>query len=119
MDARTSPGAATLQYIDDVIGYLREAGFSMVMAGHALSVLDSYVRGFAMQEASLPLDPGGSVEAATESILQQEHMAHGAFPHLGEMAATLVLQPGYAYGNEFVFGLGLILDGLEAPHGWA
>ena len=24
-----------------------------------------------------------------------------------------VLQPGYDYGNEYQFGLGLILDGLE------
>jgi hypothetical protein len=43
-------------------------------------------------------------------------MMDGAFPHLAEMAATLVLQPGYAYGNEFDFGIRLILDGLEAAH---
>lgn len=30
------------------------------------------------------------------------------------MAATLILQPGYAYGNEFAFGLRVILDGLES-----
>ncbi|MFM9877484.1 MAG: hypothetical protein ACKVOG_06510 [Rhodoglobus sp.] len=36
----------------------------------------------------------------------QEH------PHLAEMAASLILQPGYAYGNEFEFGLELILDGI-------
>ena len=32
------------------------------------------------------------------------------------MAVTLILQPGYAYGNEFEFGLELVLDGLEAAH---
>ena len=25
-----------------------------------------------------------------------------------------VLKPGYSYGDEFGFGLGLVLDGLEA-----
>jgi hypothetical protein len=30
------------------------------------------------------------------------------------MAVKLILQPGYAYGNEFEFGLRVILDGIEA-----
>jgi AcrR family transcriptional regulator len=113
LDSRTTPGAATLRYLDSVIAFLRAAGFSVAMAAHALSVLDSYVRGFAMQEASLPLDQSGSIEAATERILEQQHMMSNAFPHLGEMAAELILKPGYAYGNEFQFGIDLILDGLE------
>ena len=29
------------------------------------------------------------------------------------MAVEHVLKPGYDYGNEFEFGLDLILDGLE------
>ena len=37
-----------------------------------------------------------------------------AFPDLADMAVELMLQPGYAYGNEFEFGLELILDGIEA-----
>ncbi|MEV5070624.1 TetR/AcrR family transcriptional regulator [Microbacterium sp. LMI12-1-1.1] len=114
IDSRTTPGAATLRYLEDAIAFLREAGFSIAMAAHVLSVLDSYVRGFAMQEVSLPLDPGGSIEAATESILEQQPMMSNAYPHLAEMAGALILQPGYAYGNEFSFGLGLILDGLES-----
>jgi AcrR family transcriptional regulator len=36
-----------------------------------------------------------------------------AYPHLTEIAVGHVLQPGYDYGNEFLFGLDLILDGLE------
>ena len=34
------------------------------------------------------------------------------YPHLAEFTFEHVLQPGYDYGNEFEFGLGLILDGL-------
>jgi AcrR family transcriptional regulator len=114
LDSRTRPGAATLRHLDAVIGALLDAGFSIPMAAHAMSLLDSYVRGFAQQEASLALDASGDIGAATESILEQQHMMAGAFPHLAEMAHELILQPGYAYGNEFDFGLQVILDGIEA-----
>jgi AcrR family transcriptional regulator len=114
--ARTSPGPATLGHLDSVIGCLTAAGFSMPMTGHALSILDSYVLGFAQQEASLPLDPSGDISAATEEIMAQQEAMAEAFPNLAEMAVALILQPGYAYGNEFEFGLELILDGIEAAH---
>ncbi|HEX9376879.1 MAG TPA: TetR/AcrR family transcriptional regulator C-terminal domain-containing protein, partial [Actinomycetota bacterium] len=35
------------------------------------------------------------------------------YPYLAELAIEHVLQPGYDYGDEFEFGLDLILDGLE------
>jgi hypothetical protein len=37
----------------------------------------------------------------------------GEYPHLAELTTAHVLQPGYDYGDEFEFGLDLILDGLE------
>jgi hypothetical protein len=45
-----------------------------------MSLLDSYVHGFALQEATLPLDDTGDIGAATESILQQQPMKSNAFP---------------------------------------
>jgi len=110
--ARTSPGAATLGHLDSVIGCLRAAQFSMPLTGHAMSLLDSYVQGFAQQEAALPLDPSGDISVATESIIAQQEQMAEAFPHLADMAAELILTPGYAYGNEFDFGLKLVLDGI-------
>ena len=56
MESRTSPGPATLRHHDAVIGSLRDAGFSVELAAHAFSVLDSYIYGFALQERSLPFD---------------------------------------------------------------
>ena len=112
--ARTSPGPATLGHLDSVIGCLRAAGFSMAMTGHALSVLDSYVQGFAQQEVSLPLDPSGDIGVATESVMAQQEQMAQAFPYLSDMAVNLILKPSYAYGHEFDFGLKLILDGIEA-----
>lgn len=113
MDERTTQG--TMRHLDAVIGTLRHAGFSVAMAAHAMSLLDSYIHGFALQEASLPLDESGDISEVTEEIMAQQGMM-AAFPHLAEMGATLILQPGYAYGNEFDFGIRLILDGIEAAH---
>src|SRR4029079_19829088 len=54
MESRSSPGRATLRHHDAVIGCLRDAGFSIELAAHAFSVLDSYIYGFALQERGLP-----------------------------------------------------------------
>jgi hypothetical protein len=35
------------------------------------------------------------------------------YPHLAEIAVEHVLRPGYDYGDEYAFGLDLILDGLD------
>jgi AcrR family transcriptional regulator len=111
MQSRTSPGPATLRHHDAVIGSLREAGFSIEMAAHAFSALDSYVYGFALQEASLPFDTAEETAEVAETILSQ--FPADEYPHLAELTVEHVLQPGYDYGNEFEFGLDLILDGLE------
>lgn len=111
MESRTSPGSATLRHHDAVIGSLREAGFPIAMTAHAYSVLDSYIYGFALQEASLPFDTSETTAEVAQRIL--DHLPHDEYPHLTELATGHVLQPGYHYGDEFEFGLDLILDGLE------
>jgi AcrR family transcriptional regulator len=111
MESRTSPGPATLRHHDAVIGCLRGAGFSVALAAHAFSLLDSYIYGFALQEASLPFDTAEQTAEVAEMILPS--MQPDEYPHLTELAVEHVLQPGYSYGNEFEFGLDLILDGLE------
>jgi AcrR family transcriptional regulator len=115
MESRTNPGPETLRQHDAVIATFRRAGFSIRMAAHAYSLLDSYVYGFALQESvSLPFDKETAPELA-EKILAQ--LPTDEYPHLAELATEHVLQPGYDYGDEFEFGLDLILDGLETlPH---
>jgi AcrR family transcriptional regulator len=110
MQSRTNPGPATLRHHDSVIGSLRRAGFSVAMAAHAFSLLDAYVYGFALQEASLPFDSETAPEVA-EAIMAQ--FPSEAYPYLAELTIQHVLQPGYDYGDEFEIGLDLILDGLE------
>ncbi|MCA1690653.1 MAG: TetR/AcrR family transcriptional regulator [Actinobacteria bacterium] len=111
MESRASPGPETLRHHDSVIGSLRAAGFSIEMAAHAFSVLDSYIYGFALQEASLPFHTAEETAEVAQMILAQ--FPRDEYPHLAELTIEHVLQPGYDYGNEFEFGLDLILDGLE------
>ena len=111
MESRTTPGPATLRHHDAVIGCLRQAGFPVELAAHAYSVLDSYIYGFALQEASLPFDTREETSELAQAIVAQ--FPAEEYPHLAEFTFEHVLQPGYDYGREYEFGLDLILDGLE------
>jgi AcrR family transcriptional regulator len=116
MDSRSSPGPATLRHHDAVIGSCRNAGFSVQMAAHAFSLIDSYIYGFVLQEVNLPFDDSTDLEDVVESMMLP--FSAEDYPHLVELTTEYVLQPGYSYGNEFEYGLGLILDSLEAAaHG--
>ena len=111
MQSRTAPGPATLHHHDTVIGTLRGAGFSVGLTAHAFSALDAYVYGFALQQRSLPFD---TLQEAQEVGRQMfARMPPGAYPHLTELTVQHILQPGYDYGDEFAYGLELVLDGLD------
>ena len=111
MQSRSSPGPATLRHHDRVLGILRGAGFTVALAAHAFSVLDSYIYGFALQEAALPFETSEQTAELAQSILAG--MPADEYPHLTELTVKHVLKPGYDYGDEYGYGLDLILDGLE------
>jgi AcrR family transcriptional regulator len=111
VSSRTAPGPATLRHHDTVIGTLRAAGFSIPLAAHAFSAIDSYVYGFALQEATLPFDTAD--EAAEVGKQMFDRMTAELYPHLTEFTVQHVLRPGYDYGAEFEYGLDVVLDGLE------
>lgn len=110
LESQRAPGAITLAHHDAVLGCLRGAGFSIDLAAHAFAVLDSYVFGFVHTELTLPMQSPEETREVANSILAG--IPDGMFPHLVELARTRVLLPGYAYANEFPFGLELILEGL-------
>src|SRR4249919_1769503 len=111
MESRTSPGPATLRHHDAVLGCLRRAGFPVALAAHAYAVLDSYIYGFALQEASLPFDTGEETAELAQAMLAQ--FPADQYPYLAEFTCEHVLQPGYDYGSEYEYGLDLVLDGLD------
>jgi AcrR family transcriptional regulator len=111
LESRTSPGMATLQHHDAVLGVLRGAGFSIALTAHAYAALDSYIYGFALQERALPFDDGEQAAEVARAIF--DSMPADQLPHLTELTLQHVLQPGYDFGAEFDFGLDLLLDGLD------
>ncbi|GAA4977625.1 TetR/AcrR family transcriptional regulator C-terminal domain-containing protein [Yinghuangia aomiensis] len=115
MDSRRNPGPATLRHHDAVLGVLRRAGFTLPMAAHAVSLIDSYIGGYVLQEKSLPVADPGDVEAVAGDIL--DALPADEFPYLAEMITDHALRPGYDHTAEFGYGLDLILDALEARRG--
>src|SRR3954463_11481262 len=111
LESRTNPGPANLRHHDTVLATLRAAGFSDEMTAHAYALIDSYVYGFALQEAALPFD--GPDTVTTVAVPMMEQFPTGDYPHLVELATQHILQPGYDFGDEFDFGLDLILDALN------
>ncbi|OUM39482.1 TetR/AcrR family transcriptional regulator C-terminal domain-containing protein [Arthrobacter sedimenti] len=113
LESRTHPGPATLRHHDATLGTLRSAGFTLRATAHAYALLDSYIYGFALQEVALPLSGAESVADVAAPIMEQ--FAGGQYPWMMEIATGIVMQPGYDFGDEFEYGLELILDGLH-PH---
>ena len=78
---------------------------------YAFAALDSYIYGFALQEGSLafwhPRRDLRAREGLSAAVPAKE------YPCLAQLTSEHVLQPGYDYGEEYEFGLDLILHGLE------
>jgi AcrR family transcriptional regulator len=111
MESRRRPGIANLRHHDAVIGSLRAGGFDIAMAAHAYSLLDSYIYGFALTRMNLPFETSDDVAEVAQSIL--EAFTPDEFPNMVEILTDHVMKPGYNHGDEFEYGLDLILDGLE------
>ena len=115
VETRTSPGWATLKHHNAVIGTLREAGFSLQLTAHAFAMIDAYVYGFALSEATLPINGPDTVSEVAEQMMS--FFTAGDYPHLLEFTLEHVMKPGYDYGAEFEFGLEVVLDGLARSAG--
>ncbi|MGX6607711.1 TetR/AcrR family transcriptional regulator C-terminal domain-containing protein [Micromonosporaceae bacterium Da 78-11] len=110
LQSRTNPGPATLRHHNAIIGSLRGAGFSVSTTAHAFALIDSYVYGFALSEAALPIHGPETVAEVAGSMMNR--VSAETYPHLVEFSTEHVLKPGYDFGAEFEFGLDLVLDAL-------
>jgi AcrR family transcriptional regulator len=112
MESRLHPGPANLRHHDAVLGNLRAAGFTVEEAAHAYSLLDSYVYGFALTKMNLPFENGrGDVPDVAKDML--EPFPANTYPNLVEFITEHAMKPGYRYGDEFEYGLELILDAIR------
>jgi len=114
MESRLAPRPASLRSRDDVLAVLLGAGFSAADATHAFNLLDSYVYGFALQEAQLPFADAEGLAEMGEQLLAQ--VPADEYPSLVRVSAEL-LASGFDYGAEFEPGLDLILDGIDRTRG--
>jgi AcrR family transcriptional regulator len=110
MESRVNPGPANLRHHDEVIGSLRGAGFDMAMVAHAYSLLDGYIYGFALTKMNLPFDSGDDVAEMAHGML--EPFPVDEYPNLMVFITEHAMKPGYDFGDEFEYGLDVILDGV-------
>jgi AcrR family transcriptional regulator len=107
--SRVNVGPAMLRYVNATIGCLREAGFSYELADRAWNAIDSHIYGFTLQELNFPFDPSeyaGAAQVFLPLIPVDE------YPYIHALAQQVI--DGTYYGvQDFEFGLGLILDGLD------
>jgi AcrR family transcriptional regulator len=113
MEGRSSHGPANLSLHNAVLGCLRAAGFSMEMTVHAYSVQDSYIYGFALQERDMSSESADDFAAEAQRQMHEYQAVLADYPHLVEVVGGYVAKAGYDYATEFLFGLDLILDGLD------
>lgn len=100
-------GPGMTRYLDSTLGRLREGGFSIEGALDAWNTLDSHLYGFTLQELSRPFDADQAPQVAA-SVLGQ--LDSDKFPYVTEVIGHVMAS---GRREDFIFGLDLILDGLE------
>jgi AcrR family transcriptional regulator len=101
---------ARLQYIEALLGRLRDAGFSAETTYTAYHVLDAHILGFSLWEAS-------HTYSAVDLAEMQEHLQRTitseTYPNLTEHAEQHFSEGTHHEASAFEYGLDLILDGLR------
>ena len=113
MEGRSTHGPSNLRLHDAVLGCLRAAGFSLAMTVHAYSVQDAYIYGFALQERDMSPRTADDFAAEAQRQMHEYEAVLNDYPHLAEVVGGHVATSGYDYATAFLFGLDLILDGLD------
>jgi AcrR family transcriptional regulator len=117
MEGRTDHGTANLRLHDAVLGCLRAAGFSLEATVHAYSVQDAYIYGFLLQETDMASETPDDFAAEAQRQMDAYADMLADYPHLLEVVGGHVAKAGYDYDKEFLFGLDLILAGLDTLRG--
>ena len=114
IESRAAPGPAAMHYINTVLGVLREGGFTVVQAHHALHILGSRMLGFTQDL----FDDSGDVDPETAASIAAQLTA--TLPYVAEMAVAVTHQGALGPCDddlEFEFALDFILDGLARLRG--
>lgn len=109
IDTQIESGIERLQYLEKMLATLRLAGFSVELTLRAISLIDSYIYGYCRQISHVKNDDKTRQENAERF---SDNLPRGDFPFLSEMAAH-VAESGYDENTDFLFGLNLVLSGLQ------
>jgi AcrR family transcriptional regulator len=101
---------ARLDYMDSLLGRLREAGFSAESTYHAYHALDGHIFGFSLYEASHSF---GDEDAAELAEAFDRLIPAEKYPYLREHGEQHLGEGPHHDVSAFEFGLDLILDGLR------
>jgi AcrR family transcriptional regulator len=112
MEARPNPGEANVRLHEAVLACLRNAGFPVPAAIHAYSAQDAYIYGYALQERTLANATREEWVEVGRRQLQQYAPVLDAYPCTADVLRHISVH-GFSHEEEFLFGLELILDGLE------
>lgn len=105
------PSPARLHHMNAILGCLRGAGFSADLTDHAYHALDSHIMGFTLWVVGMNLGSSDDLRAMATDFLAS--LPRDELPHLAEHVEQHLKPPDPDAESEFVFGLDLILEGLE------
>ncbi len=97
------------RYMNAILGCLREAGFSAEMTDHAYHALESHIAGFTLWASQLSIDADQLPDLAADFIKRLPE----DLPYLVEHVHQHLKERSLEDEGTFIFGLDLILDGLE------
>jgi AcrR family transcriptional regulator len=106
--SRVTPGPARMRYMDGALRNLREAGFTSTLLDRAYHTIENHIVGHAQQALGFPVGADELAELG-ERFLRSFPVAE--FPDLAAHVRHHIEHP--EEGDDFEFGLDLILDGLE------
>ena len=105
-------GASIIAYVDVILGIFHAGGLSTALAHHALHVLGSRVVGFTQGR----VEDAGDPEAAPAASAAFARSIAAIHPHVARLAMAVSHEGGLGgcdSDEEFLFGMDLLLDGLE------
>jgi AcrR family transcriptional regulator len=105
-------GPSIIAYVDVILGIFHAGGLSTSLAHHALHVLGSRVVGFTQDL----FQDAGDPEADPEASAAFARSIAAIHPHVARLAVAVSHEGGLGgcdSDEEFLFGLDLLLDGLE------
>lgn len=109
IDTQIQSGIKRLEYLNNYLGTLRNAGFPIELAIRVTSLIDSYIYGYCWK-LTYASKSEKSPEASAEEF--SNNFDATKFPFLNE-ATSLVMEHGYDTDADFLFGLNVILNGVS------